>query len=75
MYFREVTEEQARARNLLISIAKGLHNEDEIGGRYMIDEIRTRFYFSKRDIKYQLDTFLTVWKKHIMCYAQASVHI
>ena len=30
MYFREVTEEQARARNLLISIAKGLHNEDEI---------------------------------------------
>lgn len=57
MYFREVTEEQARARNLLISIAKGLHNEDEIGGRYMIDEIRTRFYFSKRDIKYQLDTF------------------
>lgn len=47
MYFREVTEEQARARNLLISIAKGLHNEDEIGGRYMIDEIRTRFYFQK----------------------------
>mgnify|MGYP000843807155 FL=1 len=57
MYFREVTEEQARARNLLISIAKGLHNEDEIGGRYMIDEIRTRFYFSQRDIKYQFDTF------------------
>ena len=49
MYFREVTEEQARARNLLISIAKGLHNEDEIGGRYMIDEIRTRFY--KRSIQ------------------------
>ena len=42
MYFREVTEEQARARNLLISIAKGLHNEDEIGGRYMIDEINCR---------------------------------
>ena len=57
MYFREVTEEQARARNLLISIARGLRNEDEIGGQYTIDEIRTRFHFSRRDIKYQIGAF------------------
>lgn len=42
----------------------------------MIDEIRTRFYFSKRDIKYQLDTFFdSVEEAHYVLRPNISAYL
>lgn len=56
--FKEVTKEDARLRNLLISIAKGiLKSGRDINNEYGIEEIQSIFYFRKKDIAYHLDEF------------------
>ncbi|MBS5787182.1 MAG: hypothetical protein KIC98_04685 [Clostridioides difficile] len=56
--FKEVTKEDARLRNLLISIAKGiLKSGRDINSEYSIEEIEAIFYFRKKDIVYHLDKF------------------
>lgn len=56
--FVEITREDARLRNLLISIAKGiLKNGLDINSEYTIEEIGYIFYFRKKDLTYHLDKF------------------
>jgi hypothetical protein len=51
------TEKEARSRNLIISIARALVDEDTVKPAYCMQDIVERFHFSKRDIKYQFDVF------------------
>ena len=56
--FIEITKEDARLRNLLISIIKGiLKNGRDINSEYTIEEIVYMFYFRKKDLAYHLDKF------------------
>lgn len=57
MRYREITEREARSRNLLIAIAKTLVERDMIESAYSKKDIIEQFHFSQRDIKYQLNTF------------------
>ena len=56
--FIEITKEDARLRNLLISIVKGiLKNGRDINSEYTIEEIGDIFFFRKKDLAYHLDKF------------------
>lgn len=57
MWRREVTEKDARSRNLLISIAKALAEDNSVESAYSKQDIIKRFHFSQRDMKYQYDIF------------------
>lgn len=53
----EVSEKQARSRNLLISIVRAIAAEDIIKPAYCKQDLIERFHFSQRDMKYQCNTF------------------
>lgn len=54
---RNITEKDARGRNLLISIAKGVVKVGAVSPTYSKNDIVKLFYFSQRDMKYQLNSF------------------